>query len=141
MSDELKKKILDVLNKYPVGSVATIRNGKPWVRYMAFQTQKDLTLYTTSYASARKIAQIKKNKNVHIAFGFDHENWELPYVNVVGTANVHTDQKTKKKCWQDVLSQFFDGPEDPDYVAIVIKPKLIEYMNPESMEIEEYKPS
>jgi general stress protein 26 len=141
VSKKLKTKILEVLKKYPVGSVATIRNGKPWVRYMAMQPEDDLTIYTTSFASARKIDQIKANNNVHIAFGFDAQNWELPYVNVVGKAKILTDLKTKKKCWQEPLGQFFDGPEDPDYVVIKITPTLIEYMNPETFEPEVYKPN
>ncbi|MFC1698884.1 pyridoxamine 5'-phosphate oxidase family protein [Candidatus Omnitrophota bacterium] len=127
--DELKTKIIKVIKEYPIGSVATIKDGKPWARYMAMQPENDLTLYTTAFVSSRKISQIKKDNNVHVAFGADSKNWELPYINVEATAEILTDLETKKKCWCDMLSQFFKGPEDPNYVVVKITPSSIEYMS------------
>jgi general stress protein 26 len=140
MSQKLKAKILEVMKKYPVGSVATIKDGKPWVRYMMTQPEDDLTIYTTSFVSSRKIDQIKADNNVHITYGFDPANWEQPYVQVVGTAEILTDLETKKKCWHDVLAKFFKGPEDPGFVVLKITPSLIEYMGsgafePETLEL------
>jgi len=126
--EELKPKILDVMKKYPVGSVATINEGKPWVRYMAMQPQEDLTLYTTTMAMTRKVAQIKKNKNIHVAFGCDPKNWIVPFVNVEGSAEVLTDPETKKKCWKEEFKQYYKGPDDPNYVVIKIQPSTIEYL-------------
>lgn len=128
--EELKNKIIKVIKEYPVGSVATIKDGKPWVRYMAMQIEDDLMFYTTAFVSSRKIGQIKKDNNVHVTFGADSKNWELPYINVEATAEILTDLETKKKCWRDMLSQFFKGPEDPNYVVVKIKPSFIEYMSP-----------
>ncbi len=136
--EELKSKILEVMNSYPVGSVATIRDGKPWVRYMAMQPQEDMILYTASFASSRKIAQIKENNNVHIAFGADPKNWVLPYVNVEGAAEILTDPETKERCWKATFAQFFKGPDDPNYVVIKITPGVIEYMGPGAHEPEMY---
>ena len=129
-NDELKNKIIKVIKEYPVGSIATIKDGKPWVRYMAMQAESDLTLYTTVFVSSRKIGQIRENNNVHITFGVDNKNWERPYINVEATAEILTDLETKKKCWCDILSQFFKGPEDPNYVVVKITPSFIEYMSP-----------
>jgi len=131
MSQELKTKILDVLKSYPVGSVATIKDGKPWVRYMAMQYKDDLTLYSATFASSRKIDQIEKNNNVHVTFGCDPKDWEKPYVQVVGKAEVLTDLETKKWCWHDILAQFFKGPEDPGFVVLKVTPTQIEYMTPD----------
>lgn len=136
--EDLKKRILDVIKQYPIGSVGTIKDGKPWVRYMAMQAEGDATLYTTSFASSRKITQIEKNNNVHIAFGADPKNWELPYVNVEGTATVLTDLETKKKYWCDMLAQFFKGPDDPNYCVIKVTPGLIEYWGVGSHEAQVY---
>lgn len=137
-NEELKGKILDVVKNYPVGSVATIRDGKPWVRYMAMNAEEDLTLYSTSFASARKIEQINEDNNVDITFGADSKNWELPYVNIEGKAEVLTDPEIKKKCWHEMLSQFFPGPEDPNYVVIKITPGTVEYMAPGAHQAETY---
>jgi general stress protein 26 len=137
--EDLKGKILDVIKKYPVGSVATIRDGKPWVRYMAMQPGDDLALYSTSFANARKVAQINKDHNVHVAFGADPKDWGLPYVNVEGRAEVLTDLPTKKKCWHDMLSQFFEGPEDPNYVVVKVVPETIEFTAPGAHRPEIYR--
>lgn len=140
MSKKLKQKILDVIKKYPVGSVATIRSGKPWVRYMEMKPKDDLTLYSATFASSRKVAQIKKDKNVHVTFGANPKKYALPYVQIAGTAEIVKDRETKQWCWNKFLKQFFDGPEDPDYVVFKITPKLIEYMSPDAMEPKVYKP-
>jgi len=125
---ELKEKILDVVKKYPVGSIATLKDGKPWVRYMVMQPQEDLTFYTATFALTRKIGQIKKNRSIHVAFGFDPKNWALPFVNVEGDAEVLTDPITKNKCWKDEFKQYYKGPDDPNYTVIKITPRIIEYM-------------
>lgn len=135
---ELKKKILDVMYSYPVGSVATIKDGTPWVRYMVIQPQDDLTLYTTTFALARKVSQIKKNENIHIAFGFDPKNWALPFVNVDGSAEVLTDAETKKKCWKEEYKQYYKGPDDPNYIIMKITPRVIEYMTAGARQPEVY---
>ncbi|MFC1509939.1 pyridoxamine 5'-phosphate oxidase family protein [Candidatus Omnitrophota bacterium] len=137
-NNELKNKIVKVIKEYPIGSVATIRDGKPWVRYMAMQPESDLTLYTTAFVSSRKIGQIEKNSNVHVVFGADSKNWELPYINVEATAEILRDLETKKKCWCDMLSKFFKGPEDPNYVVVKITPIFIEYMSPGAHQPEVY---
>ena len=129
-NDGLKDKIIKVMNEYPIGSVATIKDGKPWVRYMAMKVESDLTLYTSAFASSRKISQIKTNNNVHVSFGAYNEDWNLPYIGVVATAKILTDLESKKKLWCDKLNQFFKGPEDPNYVVVKITPSLIEYMSP-----------
>jgi general stress protein 26 len=125
---ELKKKILDVIKNYPVGSVATIKDGKPWVRYMVMQPQEDLTLFTTTCMLARKVDQIKKDQNVHVVFGLDPKNWALPFVNVEGKAEILTDSGTKKKSWKEEYKQYYQGPDDPNYGVIKITPSVIECM-------------
>lgn len=125
---ELKRRILELITNYPVGSLATIKDGKPWVRYMVVQPQADLTLFTTSFAPSRKVEQIRKNPNVHLAFGADPRDYALPYVNIVGTAEILTDSATKLKCWKEEYKQYYKGPDDPNYVVIRIVPSLIEYM-------------
>ena len=95
---------------------------------MAVQPQDDLTLFTTAFALSRKVEQIKNNPNVHLAFGADPRDYALPYVNVVGTADILTDSATKMRCWKEELRQYYKGPDDANYVVIRIVPSLIEYM-------------
>ena len=126
-NEELKGKILKVIKEYPVGSLATIKDGKPWVRYMMMQVHEGSSIYSTTFTASRKMAQIKENNNVHIAFGADPKSMMIPFVNVEGTAEILTDPETKKKCWHDMLSEFFKGPDDPDYSVIKVTPRIMEY--------------
>ncbi len=126
--EEMSKKIIEVVRKYPVGALATIKDGKPWVRFVVFVAADDLTLYSTTFAQSRKIEQLRKNHHVHIALGMDPGNWTVPYINVEGTAEVLTDSKTKSKFWKEEFKQYYQGPDDPNYVIIKITPVTIEYM-------------
>jgi general stress protein 26 len=136
---ELRKKILDVIRNYPVGSLATVNDGKPWVRYMVIEAKEDLTMYTTAQATSRKTGQIRKNNNVHITFGHDPKNWMVPFINVVGTAEILTDPETKRQCWKEEYKQYYKGPDDPNYIVIKIAPEAIEYMDLGSRQPEVYR--
>lgn len=128
--EELKSKIIELIEQTKLGSVATIKDGKPWVRYMVIHLDQGLNLYTTTFVNSRKVEQIRENNNVHITIGGDPNNWEAPYVNIQATAEVSTDLEMKKKCWSDMLKAFFSGPEDPNYAVIKIFPKVIEHVSP-----------
>ena len=136
--EELKKKITEVLDRSPLGSVATIKDGRPWVRYMMLRHDEDLNCFAATFFKSRKIEQIEKDKNVHVTVGGNPKNLELDYINIQAVAEVKTDIETKKKSWDDFLAQFFSGPEDPDYAVIKISPEVIEYMAPGAHEPEIY---
>lgn len=140
--EELKNKIIEVIEQAKLGSVATIKDGKPWVRYMVIHADnkdKDLNFYTTTFINSRKVEQIKKNNNIHVTIGGDPKNWQAAYVNIQATAQIATDLETKKKCWCDMLKQFFSGPEDPNYAVIKISAQTIEYMEPGAHKPEIYE--
>ncbi len=121
---ELKEKILKVVSGIKLAGFATIKDGKPWVRYVMV-ISKDLDFYITCSLKSRKIDQIKKNNSVHITLGFDLAN-PGPYVQIPGKAEILTDKETKKSFWNDMLKTYFSGPEDPDYCVIKVKPEFIE---------------
>jgi len=141
MSEELlKEKILKVFEGKKLGCLATIREGKPWVRYVMVSS-KGFDVYFTSGFSAKKIKDIENNNNVHITFGFEPSNYASPYVQVAGTAEVITDDNVKKEFWNDMLKVYFKGPDDPDYCVVKVKPDLIELVEghgPDGIKI--YKP-
>ena len=124
---ELKNKITELICKPQLASVGTIMDGKPWIRYMILMGEPDLTLFTTTFSSARKVEQIKKDPNVHIVIGGDQEHFKNPHINIQATAHVLTDLETKKKHWCEHLKIFFSGPEDTNFSVIKISPQLIEY--------------
>ena len=124
---ELKGKIIGVIESSRLGSVATIKDGKPWVRYMVIHHGENLDCYTTAFASSRKIEQIKKDNNIHLTIGGDPNDFKKSYLNIQAKAQIMDDLETKTKYWSDELKQFFTGPDDPNYVVIKISPEVIEY--------------
>lgn len=134
----LKSKIVDVLKRSMLASVATVKDGKPWVRYMVVSQGSGLSLWTTTFAQSRKVQEIKKNKNIDLIIGGDEKNFQAPYLNIKATAEVLTDIETKKKYWNDMLKSWYSGPEDPNLSIIIISPQVIEYMGGDSMTPEVY---
>ncbi|MEQ8187662.1 MAG: pyridoxamine 5'-phosphate oxidase family protein [Candidatus Eremiobacterota bacterium] len=129
----LKEKILKIFSGKKLACLATLKDGKPWVRYV-MTGSKELDLYVATALTTRKVAEIKKDKHVHLTMGFDQSNPHSPYVQVAGTAEILTDDATKKEFWSDMLKVYFKGPDDPAYCVIKITPELIEYwatMEPE----------
>ena len=135
---ELKDKIIKLISKTQLASLATTENGKPWVRYMIMSGESDLTLYTTTFSSARKVQQIKENNNVNVIIGGDQENFKNPHINIQATAQIAADLETKKKFWDDHLKRFFSGPEDPNFSVIKISPQVIEYTSGDALKPEIY---
>ena len=135
----LKSKIIEVIEGSRLGSVATIKDGKPWVRYMVIKHDENLTLYTSTFQKSRKVEQINKDNNVHITVGGDPKNLQSAYINVQATAQILTDPETKKQQWSDMLKNYFSGPEDPNYAVIKISPQVIEYMVPGTHQPEMYQ--
>jgi len=134
----LKSKIVDVLKRSMLASVATVKDGNPWVRYMVVSQGSGLSLWTTTFAQSRKVQEIKKNKNIDLIIGGDEKNFQAPYLNIKATAEVFTDVETKKKYWNDMLKSWYSGPEDPNLAIIIISPQVIEYMGGDSMTPEVY---
>ncbi len=132
MSD-LREKVEKVLSGEQLAVLATLKEGKPWVRYVMTHP-KGLTLYVTTFLGSRKVAQIKVDPNVHVTLGGGSPEEERPYVQIAATADVLTDPDIKKEMWVDYLSRFFSGPEDPNYAVLRISPSLIELMEPGEME-------
>ena len=51
---ELKQKILEVMSGPHLASLATLNEGRPWVRYVMTVGTEDLTLYVNTFAQSRK---------------------------------------------------------------------------------------
>lgn len=134
----LKKKILKVIKGSKLASLATIANGKPWVRYVVARSE-GLTIYICTFKNSRKVKQIKKNPNVHITIGGSMENMEAPYVQIAAYAKVRSDAGIRKRLWMPFMKKYYTGVDDPQYVVIEVRPVLIEYMSTESHTPQIYK--
>ena len=136
----LKKKILKVIEGSKLASLATIANGRPWVRYVVARSE-GLTIYICTFKDSRKVKQIKKNPNVHLTIGGSMENMEAPYVQITACARARSDAGIRKRLWMPFMKKYYTGVDDPRYVVIEARPVLIEYMSTETHTPRIYKVS
>lgn len=125
---ELRDKILGILDDNKVGTLATVKNNKPHSRYMTFFNES-LTLYTPTNKETHKTEEIEENPNVHILLGYDGEGVGDTFVEIEGKASIRDDDEMKHKLWNDHLKPWFEGPDDPEYIVLEIKPSKITLMN------------
>jgi general stress protein 26 len=138
-NEELKKKIVNVFKTSPMASFATIKNGRPWVRYVMVHIKDSLEIFFTSHKMSRKVNQIHDNTHCHILLGGDPKDFTKPVVNVAGNAEVSEDPALKKEFWNDYLKKMFKGPDDPDYIIVKIKPEHFEFWGEGKMEPQVYE--
>ncbi len=129
-TQELKKKILAKLTGPTLCALGTLtEDGKPWVRYVTPFADEDLTLWMATFLGSRKVAQIKKNPEVHLTTGVATMETAESYLQIQGRAEILTDDRSKKTVWFDHLKNVFSGPDDPNYVVCKITPYRIEYQS------------
>ncbi len=130
MSD-LKQKILDILHKPQLSSLATVTEmGNPWVRYVVTVGDGDLVLRCATFKNTRKVEQILKNPDVHVTCGVNSLAEMTPYLQIQAQADITDDKDERHHFWNDMLEPIFEGPDDPNYSIIRIKPYRIEYCSP-----------
>ena len=125
---KLKENILAKVNKPTLAAFATItEDGKPWVRYVTPIADKNLTFWMATSTHSRKVAQIRKNPQVHLTLGVTDMEAAESYIQVQGKAEILTDAETKRAVWFDHLKNIYSGPDDPNYCVCKITPYRIEY--------------
>jgi general stress protein 26 len=137
-SKGLKDRVLEVIKGSKIASLATIVNGKPWTRFVVSHND-GINLHICTYRDSRKVKQIKKNPNVHIAISKDLNDLESAFVQISGKAFIRSDAKIKKRYWSDFMKKYYSGIDDPNYVVIEVKPEYIEYKSTETKEAQVLK--
>ncbi|MED1459384.1 pyridoxamine 5'-phosphate oxidase family protein [Bacillus safensis] len=126
--EELKQKVLNLLDEQKVGTLATVEQDKPHTRYMTF-FHEGLTLYTPTSKETHKAEEIEKNPNVHILIGYSGEGFGDTYAEIAGTATLTDDSELIDRLWSDEMEKWFKGKDDPNLVILKIDPTSIRYMN------------
>lgn len=128
---DLEKKIWKILEKLQTTALATIgEDGAPWVRYVTVRAGKDFTLNFCTARSTRKARQIMARPDVHLTCGNLNPPDGSAYLQVAGRAEVRSDAAAKAAYWQEEWRRYFAGPEDPEYVIVLVIPSVIEYNAP-----------
>lgn len=130
---ELENKIWKILEKPLTAALATIsESGAPWVRYVTVRAESDFTLNFCTALSTRKAQQVAAYPEVHLTCGNLQPPDDSAYLQIAGRAEIRNDAATKEKFWQEGWRRYFKGPEDPDYIMILVHPNRIEYNAPGS---------
>jgi len=87
----------------------------------------DGRLLAATFGHMKKIGQIAKNPKIEICF----VDRKLSHCRYEGLAKISNDISLKEELWnrQMMLRSFFSGPEDQNYVLLVIEPVKIRIMN------------
>lgn len=126
----LEQQIVSVLDKNKICSFGTVENEKPRVRYMAL-FHEELTIYLATNRKTDKVEELQDNPHVHILVGFDGKP-SSDILQIEATGSVSTDESLREKVWRDDFKEWFDGPQDPEYVILKIVPRRIEYYSGKS---------
>jgi general stress protein 26 len=124
MSFEIvKQMVLDA----GMGYLATVDGDQPRVRTMIPILKDDGRLLMATFSNTKKLGQIAKNSKVEICF----VDRKLSHCRIEGRASVSGDQALKEELWnkQLMLRQFYSGPEDPNFILIVVSPIKINVRN------------
>jgi general stress protein 26 len=136
----LAEQIKALLSLPALSGLATITaDGKPWVRYVMSVMDDTMTVRFATFTSARKVAQIAQNPEVHITAGVCDPSKDTNYVQIQGTAKLVTDEAARHAFWHPMFKGVFSGPNDPNYGIIEVVPYRIEYWSAGSMEPQVWK--
>jgi general stress protein 26 len=123
----LKDQLTAILAPLQLSSVATIADGgRPWVRYVMTVGRDDLSVRFATFAQSRKVAQIAANPEVHVTMGISNPFIMKPYLQIQGQARFSTDAAERHGFWNEMLANYFSGPDDPNYGVVIVTPYRIE---------------
>ncbi len=128
--NDLKNKVVELINRNRYAKLITFGpDGAPRARIMTnLPLGKDLAILFATGLSTSKIRDIKKNPAVSV---FIDDPDDQTNVSISGNAEIVTDDRLRKKFWQEPFGFFFPGgPTDPDYCLLKITPKKVEYLDP-----------
>lgn len=125
---KVKQSIEEILEESHVGTMATVKNGKPYTRYMTF-FHDDLILYTATSKETDKAEELEENPHTHILLGYEGEEFGDEYVEYEGKVSIKDTKELKDKLWNESMEQWFDGKDDPNLIILQIEPDEIKLMN------------
>lgn len=126
--NELQHVAEDILTNHQIGTLASVKNDKPFSRYMTF-FHEGYTLYTATDKHTHKVDDLSHNPNVHVLLGYTYDGTTDAYLEIEGKASIEDNKDTKQKIWNEKLEPWFNGPEDPNYTVLKIDPSEIRLMN------------
>ena len=129
-----KEEVIDLIKDAGFCHLATTEDKQPRVRPMMPYVTEDNQLLIALLSRSRTIQQAKDNPLVELCF-VDRKMW---YCRISGTATISDDAEKKELLWNNIpmLKQYFGGPQDENFVLMIIDMKEAEAMTPHQKEPE-----
>jgi general stress protein 26 len=114
---EAKEIGLKLVSRSKVATFGTINEeGCPEVRAMLKSANEGLkTIWFSTNTPSRKVGQISADPRACVYFV---DNARYTGLRLSGTAEIVRDETTKEQQWQPWFSNYYAGPDDPDYSLI-----------------------
>ncbi|MEW6238534.1 MAG: pyridoxamine 5'-phosphate oxidase family protein [Candidatus Omnitrophota bacterium] len=127
-SNDIRSQAMSVLKAKSIFYMATVDNGSPRVRPMTLLCADGFRIWTASHKETAKMKEIAQHNETEACF-LDEKNRQ---VRILGTVKVYEDEKTwaNLPCPPEGIPQI----EDPNYVLLLIEPKLVRFVNDWSMD-------
>lgn len=123
---QLENIISQALDRHKYGSLATVEQNKPKARYMAI-FHDGLKIHLATDRKTHKVEELRHNPNAYLLIGFEGTG-PKELIEIEGTADITKNEQLRKSLWNDEMKQWFDGPDDPDYIILDITPSRIVYV-------------
>ncbi len=126
MEREAEERLWQILDQAEISLLITQGpEGFPRVRPMTLLGyEEDGGLWFATSKSSRKVEEIAKNPKVTVCF-LDLEGGA--HAQLFGEAEIVEDQELKTELWMEDWGEYWEGPDDPDYVLLHVIGQKAEY--------------
>lgn len=125
MEEEAEARLWEIVEESEVVLLVTVGEGYPRMRPMTVVAyEDDGSLWFATSKSSRKVEELAKDPHATACF-LNLEGGA--YAQVFGEAELVDDPELKKELWDEDWSEYWEGPEDPDYVLLALRGKRAEY--------------
>lgn len=127
---EIRTRVMDLFDGPTLSLLATVNgHGRPWTRYVMSRMDGDMTLRIPTKSTTRKVDDIRRFPFVHVLVGKDLYGRNGAYAQIEGRAYLTRNTDALARFWNDGMTRYFSGPNDPSFLLIEIRPERIEYWN------------
>ena len=143
MDSSDKEKIVAIMKETCLFAyLATCDGDQPRVRPVSPIIEDDMSVWVSTFASSRKINQIKQNPKICLAF-VQQPSGEKAAI-LIGEAEVIPDLEQKKRVWNlatfDLSQHFPQGPESEEFCLLKINIRKIEWRDSWEAGTKTYQP-
>jgi len=130
MNSSDREKIVSIMKETCMHAyLATTDGDQPMVRPVSPIVEDDMSIWVTTFASSRKVKQIKANPKISLAFVEQPQGDKAAVV--IGEAQIIEDMDEKQRVWGiagfDLSDYFSEGPEGKEYCLLKIVIRKIEW--------------